>query len=159
MLLAGSGRTEQPQLQRGHGYFCPTPRTWLHLIVLSEVTFDLGPEQQGRVLPSLAAPLWASTSLSEGRSQDGKGSHHLYQHQNRPPQTFLCLLLGWKLFPALEASTSPLRARQAPHFILSPDLKSLTREGLGRRPRFWFCVALAECMTSLGLLPLLGSLL
>lgn len=44
-------------------------------------------------------------------------------------------------------------------FILSPDLKSLTRGGLGRRPRFWSCVALAECVTSLCLQPLLGSLL
>ena len=38
-------------------------RKWA-LIFLSEVTFDLGSEQLGRVLPSLASPSQASTSLS-----------------------------------------------------------------------------------------------
>lgn len=82
MLWAGLGRTEQSSSNMGMGASAPLPGP--DLFFLFKVTFDLGPEQLGRVLPSLASPPWASTSLSEGRSQSGKRSHPLCQHPNKP---------------------------------------------------------------------------
>lgn len=70
MPWAGLGRTEQPSSNMGTGASAPLPGPDLHLIFLSEVTFDLGPEQPGKVLchllpwPSHHRP--ASTSLKGG---------------------------------------------------------------------------------------------
>lgn len=112
MLWAGAGRTEQSSSNMGMGASAHSQDLICTSFFLSKMTFDLGPEQLGRVLPSwpphhgpappsLKGGLRVAKDLTPSAST--KTDH----------ETFSRLWLGWKLFQALEASTS-LRPCQAP---------------------------------------------